>query len=308
MLFVRMIFIFVIFDALSTVHGMEYKADSIHTRYPLSDAVYKNNKELVEKLIAQGEDINERYSTTYAYTPLHYAAADLNLEIIKFLLDHGANTTLKTYPNANPFYIVKARLKDSHENPEKVFAAKSMLFKSAFLYGEMYSTAEIDDFYELDPLHKAAIKGNLDVFKQSLKGHEDELDKKDELGATLLMYAVAGGHVSLVEFLIEQKVDLLLAKADNGNSIFDIIQQCKAYVDAYDKEKGKLSHSYCEALREANQKVMGLCSKQYRKQLNQVLKALCMSIKKQHNKSIPYDIIKNFLIPLIAISIPIQKH
>ena len=52
------------------------------------------NKEIAEKLIERGADVNK--PDQYGRTPLHFAAASNNVEALEWLLGHGAELELKT--------------------------------------------------------------------------------------------------------------------------------------------------------------------------------------------------------------------
>ncbi len=76
-----------------------------------------------EKFLGIEKDINKK--DIYGSTPLHYACQDANLKLIKYLLEHGANTEIKNkyftvYPifeavtstnTSNPIEMIELLLK-----------------------------------------------------------------------------------------------------------------------------------------------------------------------------------------------------
>ncbi|MBL0265779.1 MAG: ankyrin repeat domain-containing protein [Leptospiraceae bacterium] len=66
---------------------------------PLHDAAIEGNLEMVKLLISKRTDINKR--NKYGNTPLHYASIAGHLEIVKYLLSNGANN-LKSNSGKTP--------------------------------------------------------------------------------------------------------------------------------------------------------------------------------------------------------------
>ncbi len=59
---------------------------------PLCIAISKNDNETAKKMIAYGANVNDRYN---GITPLMYAARYNNVEMLKELLNNGADLSLK---------------------------------------------------------------------------------------------------------------------------------------------------------------------------------------------------------------------
>ena len=75
---------------------------------PMMLAAYRNRKELVEKLIARGAEVNHK-----GWTALHYAASVGSVEIVKLLLDSAAYIDAES-PNQTTPLMMAARSKQ-HE-------------------------------------------------------------------------------------------------------------------------------------------------------------------------------------------------
>jgi ankyrin repeat protein len=77
--------------ALSTnAMASNYKPLKIYD--PLCVAISKNDNDTAKKIIEYGADVNQRFN---GMTPLMYAARYNNVEMIKMLLDKGANPSEK---------------------------------------------------------------------------------------------------------------------------------------------------------------------------------------------------------------------
>jgi len=59
----------------------------------LIDAVYEGDLEKVKKLLDEGEDVNAR--DDYGRTPLHYASIYGIVDVVKFLVEKGADINAK---------------------------------------------------------------------------------------------------------------------------------------------------------------------------------------------------------------------
>lgn len=89
-----LLFVFCFIFTLST-----YSQTASNT---LIDAINKNDIKEVKSLIAQGLNINA--SNQFEKAPLHYAAYNGNLKIVKLLVENGADINAK-YEGANPLYF-----------------------------------------------------------------------------------------------------------------------------------------------------------------------------------------------------------
>jgi ankyrin repeat protein len=67
---------------------------------PLCVAISKNDNDTAKKIIEYGADVNQRFN---GMTPLMYAARYNNVEMIKMLLDKGANPSEKDSKGISAF-------------------------------------------------------------------------------------------------------------------------------------------------------------------------------------------------------------
>jgi ankyrin repeat protein len=65
-------------------------------RTALHLAAMNGHLEIVKLLLEHGADVNAKTKEGYGYTALHSAASNGHLEIVKLLLEHGADVNAKT--------------------------------------------------------------------------------------------------------------------------------------------------------------------------------------------------------------------
>lgn len=75
--------------------GRKVVKTTIKNLSPLSVAVAKGNYEMAQNFLEFGADINQ-VSQTMEMTPLMFAARYNNLELLKLLVDNGAETATKS--------------------------------------------------------------------------------------------------------------------------------------------------------------------------------------------------------------------
>ena len=142
--------------------------------------------DLVAQLVAHGADVGA------VDTGIFVAVSDL--EIIRFLLDHGASATRAGLSGFAPLiYVARG---DKAESPEK---ARMLLERGAQVneIGPRGRTA----------LHYAAAAGHIEVMRVLLD-HGASLSLTDEAGATPLSLARAGGKIAAVRTLTQRGAEL----------------------------------------------------------------------------------------------------
>lgn len=138
----------------------------------------------VEELLKQGADINAPIGCG-TYSPLDGAVNTQNLEMLKFLLAHGAKPRGRELPNA-AFY----------NNPQT-----AMDFVKVLLSAGVNPNAT--DTLIGSALGCAAYQGNHDLVVLLLAQPHINVDVPDESGCTALMYAADHGSVDIVDLLVK---------------------------------------------------------------------------------------------------------
>ena len=151
---------------------------------PLEQATLEGRAETVKELIAQGKDINDR--NTRGYTPLHLAATKNNSEVVKILLENGAEVDAVAIDSGCTALHYAASL------------GYAELCELLARYGANLDaqTTRLET-----PLHLAVAKGHAGVVALLLKYHA-RLDIRDRNGMTPLQQAETikkGEIVSLIQ-------------------------------------------------------------------------------------------------------------
>lgn len=95
-----------VFNVLLDAHGIDLEVKSHNGDTALMIACYAGNKPAVEALLAKGAQVNKP-----GWTPLHYAAANGNNDIVQLLLDKSAYIDAES-PNKTTPIMMAAR--DGH--------------------------------------------------------------------------------------------------------------------------------------------------------------------------------------------------
>ncbi len=72
----------------------------------LISAVRQGDFELAKKLLLEGANVNEQ--DEQGWTSLHWAAGSSNVELVRLLLDHHADVTIKGRDNRTPWMVARA--------------------------------------------------------------------------------------------------------------------------------------------------------------------------------------------------------
>lgn len=150
----------------------------------LHHAAYFGYLEYVKRLVeAYHADIHTK--DYYQNTPLHGAARQGHLEIVKYLMSLGADAMSRNHLGYTPFQEAAAR---GHLNVVKLFVK---------MVGNGFT--KID---ESTPLHSAAYTGKIQIV-EFLIMHKADPNSRNECGDTALHEAIRGHDLDVVKLLIE---------------------------------------------------------------------------------------------------------
>jgi len=138
----------------------------------------------VEELLNQGVDINAPIGCG-TYSPLDGAVDTENLEMLRFLLAHGAKPRGRELANAAFF-----------NNPDK-----AMEFVKVLLAAGVDPNAT--NYYGGTPLTLAAYRGHWDLVALLLAQPGIEVNAQDVDGYTALMWAAEHGSLGIVDLLMK---------------------------------------------------------------------------------------------------------
>jgi len=159
-------------------------------RTPLHWACRGVHFEVLKYLLEKGADVNAK--TNNGDAPLHYAVLSGNINIVKQLLDHGAYHSIKNSNSDTPLNIaVATRSKDLME---------ILLEKGA----------EYDDsgVKALNMLQISARNGFEKMFKILVEKEGDRLFADKEKNKWTMQDAITGGSMELVNILVDRKIPI----------------------------------------------------------------------------------------------------
>jgi ankyrin repeat protein len=199
-------------------------------------------KDLAQRLIAEGIDINEKISdTTIPYielksdTPLLRALQRGSVVVARLLIDKGADVNKQNDNGEVPLLIALAKLRIYGYREQNI--SKRGFYLDPFMY---------EQNEPLDASQYAAIcKAYRDIVKRLvLRGAE--LNKKDEFGDTALHYSARDGEKELAELFIYHGADVnsrnehdltpLHYAARNSKEVTELLLSNGADINAMDRD------------------------------------------------------------------------
>lgn len=153
--------------------------------------LHPNNSEVIKILVNAGANINQRsyYNLFPGRTPLYEAVLGGNyyIENVKTLIELGADPNIKTKAGETPL-MMAVRLKKN---------LMVEILKEAGADKNKLDEIELISFAE---------KGDLEKVK-SLLNNDIDLNMQDVMGFTALIKASMNGHLEIVKKLVQNKVD-----------------------------------------------------------------------------------------------------
>lgn len=180
---------------------VEFLSSIEHLNNELFDTVRKGNLDRVKDLIEKGADINS--SDNDGNTPVHLAAKEGNLDVVKYLIEVKE---------------VDLNAKDNNGNtPLHLATGEGRLDVVKYLIDEKKADFNVKNDDGWTPLHCAAEKGKLDVVKCLIDEKKADFNVKDNYGQTPLHAAAYWGNLDVVKYLIdEKKVDFVDFNVENN--------------------------------------------------------------------------------------------
>jgi ankyrin repeat protein len=166
-------------------------------------AAAKGHKDVVELLIESNVSFNES-SKNYP-TPLHLAAGNGRLEVLRLFYDYGAKFDVITLHHAASrnhldvveFLLITVGIRDS--------------CLQCTCKPEQFSKFSVDDvhlYFCETALHAAVSRGYMDIVKTLLAFRNESLECKHHSGKTVLMDAVEGHDIEMVDLLLENGANI----------------------------------------------------------------------------------------------------
>jgi len=168
-----------------------------HQSTALHLASARGHAEVVRTLLDNGADaaaVNKRKST-----PLHLASSGGHTRVVRVLLEHGADAKADDDQSLSPPSLA---LRGGHTEVIKTFLE--------------FAVDEGAGLKNWPPLHRALFDGNIEVTRTLLKHGADLTEKVDD-GFTPLAAALVGGHAEAIRFLLEHGVDIKRVDSDDDD-------------------------------------------------------------------------------------------
>ena len=154
---------------------------------PLFAAVQKGNENIVKYLVEHGADVNEEI---YGNTPLFAAVKKSNENIVKYLVEHDADVNHKNACGETSLFAAARR---GNEN----------IIKYLVEHG-----ADVNEgIYGNTPLFAAVRKSNENIVKY-LVDHGADVNHKNACGETSLFAAARTGNENIVKYLTEHGANI----------------------------------------------------------------------------------------------------
>ncbi|MDA9981638.1 ankyrin repeat domain-containing protein [Gammaproteobacteria bacterium] len=160
---------------------------------PLFWAVRRGHRAMAELLINMGANVNA--TDARASTPLHFAAMQGDIGIVRLLLENSAVVYVKTlsgdYPGETPLHTT-------------AFAGHEEIAELLLAHG---ADVNATDQYIYTPLRRTVDQGHL-TLAELLIEHGADITTTDGSGVTLLHVVARKGHIAIAEMLITRGLDI----------------------------------------------------------------------------------------------------
>jgi len=171
-----------------------------------------------------GLKVNINITDSKLWTPLHAAANQGRLKVVRFLVSKGAKMNLK---EINKFTPLDLAIRKKHQATIKFLKQKGALASLKIPTVNPNTTpAALARLRQKclagDAFHKAASRGNL-VFVKKCIGAKLNINQREKNGWTALHAAASSGRLNIVKELLKNKASIN-ASASAGHRPLDLAQ------------------------------------------------------------------------------------
>ncbi|NWU97152.1 ANR16 protein, partial [Upupa epops] len=168
---------------------LEMDIEVVNSDYkrPLHEAASMGHEACVRSLLERGASMNCLKKGDW--TPLMMACTRKNLEVIKALVEHGANPLLKNKDGWNCFHIA------SREGHPHILQ---------YLLDVSPRSWDTESTIQRTPLHTAAMHGCLEAVELLVERCQYKPDSRDRCGVTPFMDAIQNGHIDIARLLLQK--------------------------------------------------------------------------------------------------------
>ena len=202
-------------------YGAKPKGMDAQGNSPLYWAVKKGHEDAADVLLETGEvDINAQ--TPWGITALHRAARGGKLKTVSALIDNEADISIQDMDGRTALYWASERGHDK---------VVSLLLKKD-------ADPETLDSDKRSPLHRAARYGHTDVVTTLVQQGKIDVNIKDPLGDTPLVWAARNGHLKTAKELMNLGADLTPLEENEGYLLHEIAKKGFTDMLAFLSEQG----------------------------------------------------------------------
>uniref|UniRef100_K7GF67 Ankyrin repeat, SAM and basic leucine zipper domain-containing protein 1 n=1 Tax=Pelodiscus sinensis TaxID=13735 RepID=K7GF67_PELSI len=177
----------------------------------LKKALTSGNVSMIEELLNSG--VNVESSFQFGWTPLMYAASVANVELVRILLDRGANASF----DKDQYTVLMAAC--------TARASEEQILKTVELLLSRNANPNVACRKQMTPLMYASREGHPQVVAV-LVAYGSQINAQDENGYTALTWASRQGHKKVVLKLLELGADKILQTKD-GKTAGEIAKNSK---------------------------------------------------------------------------------
>lgn len=163
---------------------------------PLHEAASNGDVELVKQLLVKGANVNKKEESWKKWTALHYAASKGHLKVAELLISEGANVNAKADAKRGfGFTPLMVAVDKQHADMVKLLIGKG-------------SDVNIKTPSGWTALHVAANEGDAELVVLLINKGANINSSPGELSGTPLFQAVRKGHYDVAELLISKGADV----------------------------------------------------------------------------------------------------
>lgn len=170
-------------------------------------AILRGNLDAIKTFINKGYKVNTVLKC--GWPPLMYAASSALPQIVKFLIDNGADP----HSHKDMYTVLMAACGSAASSEEDILQCVSYLLEKGV-------NVNAHDRYHMSPLMYACREGRVKVISKLLD-NQANINKQDSRGWTSLSWAVSKNHQGAVKLLVERGADIKKVHCD-GQTALDI--------------------------------------------------------------------------------------
>ena len=234
------------------VCSLSFFGGCLENEKPIHKAAYKGDLKKVKEIIDRDPNqINVQQAR--GFTPLHLASGKGHIEIVEFLLNHGADIELEIFNGETPLMLAA-----QHARHRRYETIKTLLEhgakvnhkdedgRTALHYAAMYSGKEVMNLlisygadvnakeeYQITPLHRAAMLNNIEAVK-ALVEHGADIFAKTFCDETNMTESEKIGFVMMRHYMNKTAKEIALAARPG-----DKYKELAKYLQTKEEEKEK---------------------------------------------------------------------